>query len=179
LRGEPLDNQGGLREMRQKEDKQKYIAYCGLYCGECPWYQGKVADMARDLRKELRTIKFEKLADFISDYPQFAVFKKYSQCYEVLGALMKARCGKPCQEGGGPLSCKVRKCCQKKEISGCWECNELEYCNKLDMLIPGHGDAHTRNLRRIKRKGIDAFVSGKKDWFTTGKIEKQNPSSQI
>jgi hypothetical protein len=157
---------GGQMEMSKKEDKQKFIAYCGLYCRECPWYTGKVADMTRDLRKELRDIKFEKLAEFIADYPQFAVFKNFPQCYEVLGALMKARCKKPCQESGGPLSCKIRKCCQKREINGCWECAEMERCEKLDLLTPGHGNAHIRNLRLIKRKGADNFIAGKKYWFT-------------
>lgn len=155
--------------MAQKKNKQKYVAYCGLYCGDCPWYRGKVADMARDLRKELRDIKFDKLAEFIADYPQFAVFKNYPQCYDVLGSLMKARCNTPCQEGGGPLSCKIRKCCQKRSIKGCWQCPELDRCDKLDYLTPGHGDAHIRNLRMIRRKGLDAFLEGKKYWFITNK----------
>jgi len=152
--------------MTEGKGKKKYIAYCGLYCGECPWYTGKIADLARDLRKELRDTRFDKLAEFISDFPQFSVYKNYPQCYEVLGSLMKGRCKKACQEGGGPLSCTVRKCCQKKDISGCWECGEFEKCEKLDFLKHGHGDAHLKNLRIIKRKGADAFLSGKKHWFT-------------
>lgn len=160
--------------MTRKKDKERYIAYCGLYCGECPWYRGEVADMARDLRKELRDIKFDRLAEFISDYPQFAVFKKYPDCYEVLGSLMKARCKKLCQDGGGSLSCKIRKCCQKRAIKGCWECDDLNECEKLNYLVPGHGDAHRRNLRFIRRKGMDSFIEGKKYWFTTNRKEKQS-----
>lgn len=152
--------------MSKGRGNQKYIAYCGLYCGECPWYTGKIADHARDLRKELRNTHFGKLAEFIAEFPQFSVYKHYTQCYEVLGSLMKGRCKKACQEGGGPLSCKVRKCCQKRGISGCWECGEFEKCETLDFLKNGHGDAHLKNLRLIKRKGTDAFLSGKKHWFT-------------
>ena len=33
-----------------KEDKN-LIAYCGLYCEDCPIHRGKIADLARDLRK--------------------------------------------------------------------------------------------------------------------------------
>lgn len=33
-----------------KEDKN-LIAYCGLYCGDYPIHRGKIADLARDLRK--------------------------------------------------------------------------------------------------------------------------------
>ena len=35
-----------------KQDKN-LVAYCGLYCGDCPIYKGKIADLARDLRKIL------------------------------------------------------------------------------------------------------------------------------
>lgn len=30
------------------------MAYCGLCCLDCFGYKGKIADLARDLRKELR-----------------------------------------------------------------------------------------------------------------------------
>ena len=42
----------------------------------------------------------------------------------------------------------------KKNIEGCWECNEFETCKKLDFLKPSHGDAHIENLRKIKKQGI-------------------------
>ena len=36
------------------------IAYYGLYCGNFPNHTGLIADLARDLRKELRHYRFEK-----------------------------------------------------------------------------------------------------------------------
>ena len=33
------------------------IAYCGLYCAECPLYQGEIARLAKDLRARLRQAK--------------------------------------------------------------------------------------------------------------------------
>jgi len=39
------------------------IAYCGLYCGDCHGYKGKIPDLARDLRKELRQAKFNERAE--------------------------------------------------------------------------------------------------------------------
>ena len=42
-------------------EKSKMIAYCGLYCQECPSYTGSIADLARDLRKELRTFRYDKI----------------------------------------------------------------------------------------------------------------------
>ena len=148
-----------------KEDRN-LIAYCGLYCGDCFGHKGKVADLARDLRKELRQARFEKTAEFMSTFSFFEVFKNYHQCYEVLGALVKLRCKKACKGGGGPPFCKMRKCCQKKGIEGCWECDDFETCEKLDFLVPSHGDAHLKNLRNLKKKGFNDFLKVKKHWYS-------------
>jgi len=140
------------------------IAYCGLYCGDCFGFKGKLADLARDLRKELRTSKFAKTAKYLSSISFFKVFEDYPKCYTVLGALVKMRCRKACKGGGGPPFCKIRKCCQKKGIEGCWECKEFKTCEKLDFLKPSHGEAHIKNLRRIKKRGKEEFIKRKRDW---------------
>ncbi len=150
-------------------EKRDLIAYCGLYCGDCFRYQGRIADLARDLRKELRKARFDKIAEFMSSYSFFEIFKDYQECYELLGALVKLRCNKVCQDGGGPHFCKMRKCCQKKDIEGCWQCEEFEICEKLDFLNPAHGDAHLKNLRKIKRTGVGNFLEGKKYWYNKTK----------
>jgi hypothetical protein len=46
-------------------DGIELVAYYGLYCGDCPSHQGKVADLARNLRKELRRVKFDRMAQAI------------------------------------------------------------------------------------------------------------------
>jgi len=48
--------------LQMNEETKGLIAYCGLYCGDCIGYRQKAADLARDLRKELRKTKFEKTA---------------------------------------------------------------------------------------------------------------------
>jgi len=47
-------------------EEKALVAYCGLYCGDCFGHKGKVADLARDLRKELRQAKFDRTAEFLS-----------------------------------------------------------------------------------------------------------------
>ena len=120
--------------------------------------------MARDLRKELRQAKFAKTAEILSANSFFEVFKNYQQCYDVLGAMVKFRCRKACRGGGGPPFCKMRKCCQGKGIEGCWQCEEFETCENLDFLKPLHGDAHLKNLRTLKKTGVDNFLEGKRYW---------------
>lgn len=142
--------------------KKKLIAYCGLYCGDCFGYKGKIADLARDLRKELRQEKFDIIVKGIP----FKAFKNYKECYEVLGALVRLRCKNTCRGGGGNPFCKIRKCCQKKNIDGCWECKEFETCKKLDFLKANHGNAHIKNLRKLTKKSIQDFLKGKKYWYS-------------
>jgi hypothetical protein len=147
------------------EDDVHLIAFCGLYCGDCHGFTGTIPYLARDLRKELRRTRYDKFAEFISLYSFGKDFSNYDDCYKVLGAMVKFRCRKGCQDGGGSPFCKIRKCAQKKEIEGCWLCDDFETCDKLDFLNPVHGDAHWKNLRVLKRKGKDGFLRGKRLWF--------------
>jgi hypothetical protein len=142
------------------------IADCGLYCGDCHGFSGKIPDLPRDLRKELRASRYDKFAEFISTFSFGKDFRNYEECYKVLGAMVKFRCRRGCRDGGGSPFCKIRKCAQKKGIEGCWLCEMFESCKKLDFLIPVHGDAHIKNLRAIKRKGKDVFLQGKRLWYS-------------
>ena len=140
------------------EKNKDLIAYCGLYCGDCFNYKGEIADLARDLRKKLREAKFEVASQGLSKY--FKEFKNYEQCYQVLGGMVRLRCKRACRSGGGNPACKVRICCQKKNIMGCWECEEFETCTKPDFLKPIHGDATMKNLRKLQKQGVAGFLEG-------------------
>lgn len=147
-------------------EKKDFIAYCGLYCEECPGHKGIIADLSQDLRKELRKAKAGEIAESIAATTPFKEFKYYQQCYDLLGFFVKSRCKRTCREGGGTPSCKIRTCCRKRELDGCWQCAEFTTCERLDILKPGHGDAHIQNLRKLKRKGTAEFIQGKKYWYS-------------
>jgi hypothetical protein len=157
MTNESLRGEGGL------------VAYCGLHCADCFFHSGVIADLARDLRKELRQSRFDLTAKVLAEGGFFKVFTDYEECYDVLGGMVKLRCKKGGREGGGSPQCKVRKCCQMKNIRGCWECGDFEICEKLDFLRRNHGKAHIINLRRVKKKGIEEFIEGKHDWYVKGK----------
>jgi hypothetical protein len=36
----------------------------------------------------------------------------------------------------------------------------------MDFLKANHGDAHLKNLRKIRRKGKEEFLKGKKYWYS-------------
>ena len=65
--------------MTKKQDlmPKDLIAYCGIYCGDCVGYTQTVPDLARDLRKELRRYRFDKMADMLAQVPFFKEFKDY------------------------------------------------------------------------------------------------------
>ncbi len=78
---------------------QNFIAYCGLYFGDCHGFSGKIPDLAIDLRKELRATRYDKFVGFISTFSFGKDFKEYEECYEVLGAMVKFRFRKGCRNG--------------------------------------------------------------------------------
>ena len=136
-----------------------------MNCADCHGHSGIIPDMARDLRKELREIKYDKFASFISTYPFGKDFESYNECYKVLGAMVKFRCRKGCRNGGGSPFCKIRICVEKKGFDGCWECDEYNVCKKLQFLEPVHGDAHIKNINKIKTIGKNDFLKGKTLWY--------------
>jgi hypothetical protein len=152
------------KEIESTPEAKDLIAYCGLYCGDCYRYKGRLADMARDLRKELRAEKFDVTAAKMAENAFFKAFRNYPECYEVMGEIVKLRCKRACRGGGGPPVCKIRECCQKNSIDGCWECDEFETCKKLDFLKPYHDDAHLKNLRQLRKSGVGSFINGKRYW---------------
>ena len=142
--------------------KTDLIAYCGVYCPDCPSYTQEVADLAKDLRDYLRRQKFGKHATMLAKMPTFKAFKHYDKGYELLGAMMKIRCkNKSCRQGAWGPGCKIKKCARKKGFTGCWQCDTFETCKTLKMLEEGHDAAHLKNLRKIKRIGPVAFIKAK------------------
>lgn len=47
--------------MQDEDEDIGMISYCGLYCDSCFMHAGKIADLARGLRKELREARFDKI----------------------------------------------------------------------------------------------------------------------
>lgn len=43
-------------------ETEELVAYCGLCCQDCFGYKGRIADLAKELRQELRQEKFDIMA---------------------------------------------------------------------------------------------------------------------
>ena len=145
-------------------EKSKNVSYCGLLCSDCPLYAGKISDMARDLRKELRRVQYDKFAKYISKFPAGKEFEKFKERYTVLGTLMTFRCEQGCRNGGGTNNCEIRQCNQNQNFQGCWQCSKFKNCSKLDTLNALHGNAHRKNLETIRKKGISELTNENDRW---------------
>lgn len=148
-------------------DNTRMTAYCGLYCGDCAFNVGTIPDLARDLRKELRKARFDKVAEVIP----FIDSEEYQEAYEFMGSLVKLRC-KGCKIGGRSKFCNIAKCAIKKGYEGCWECDEFADCGKMEFLAHVHGDGHIKNLRKIKRVGVDQWVEEGPLWYSAPRKKK-------
>lgn len=140
-------------------------AYCGIYCGDCIHYKNNHSQLAEDLKKELAKVKFEKYAAIKSSFGDD--FKHYKEFLTVLKALEKHYCSKPCRVGNGCSStpCEIMKCCLEKGYTGCWECNEVNDCNKFDFLEPRCGDMPKNNLKKIKRLGLANWAEHREKFY--------------
>jgi hypothetical protein len=147
------------------EQDKDCVAYCGLYCGDCPIGKGEIADLAERLMDKLRETDFSRIARGLSRlFKEFKELKRYPQFAEVLATMQRLRCQKPCRYDGGEDSCRIRTCCRNENIAGCWQCEEFENCKKLAWIEPVNHDAHLKNLRMVKKQGIDGFLKGKRHW---------------
>ncbi len=114
------------------------IGYCGLNCAECFSYKKTVSEAAKSLRREMRSAGLKEVWKEIPFLDEYESFKKS------LDGLAKLRCTKGCRDGSGNPWCKFRKCAQKNNIDGCWQCPDFETCDKL-------AARHIDNIKKIKK----------------------------
>lgn len=112
------------------EEDTKLVAYCGLYCPKC--YKMVVSDAAEFLKNALENTHICGSANSPS-----AQFKSE------LNNLISLRCPKVCKAGGGNSNCAIRKCCLKKNIAGCWDCDGFQTCKNLT-------EQFINNIKEIK-----------------------------
>jgi hypothetical protein len=140
--------------------KTDLIGCCGLYCYSCPSYTQTVANLARELRKQLRRDKFDEYAGVMAKMPNLRAFENYKQGIALLEAMATIRC-EGCKAGGWDGKCHIRKCVKQKAFRGCWQCDVFESCEKLKPLGEGGDTTYLKNLRRIKRHGPKQFTKSK------------------
>lgn len=146
--------------MSNRDRSKNLTTFCGLYCGDCYAYTGRLARLAGELRKVLQQHNFSAVSKVVP----FDGLQYYRECDAFLEALTFMRCKKTCRGGGGNPVCPIRECCHQQGIKGCWQCDRWEDCATLKILEPVHGDANRKNLRNIKKHGIEKWHAKKRWW---------------
>ncbi|MEM2930456.1 MAG: DUF3795 domain-containing protein [Thermoproteota archaeon] len=105
------------------------MGYCGLYCGACGIYQGRIKLAVENLRKVIGAYGFDKITPELAKWDP--AFKNYAEFERVLDGLVRLFGECPgCVAGGGNPDCTVRQCCKQKDYATCAECTEMYTCGK-------------------------------------------------
>jgi hypothetical protein len=135
-----------------KKSPKELVGYCGIYCGACGIYQGRIKQMVENLQKVIRAWGFDKAAPELAKYDP--AFKNYAEFEGVLDGFAKLLGDCPgCIAGGGSPSCVIRQCCKQKNYSTCVECAEMDTCKKLLREV-----ATLENMKRIKALGVGKWA---------------------
>ena len=116
-----------------KESPKNLVGYCGLYCGACGIYQGRIKQAVESLRSVIGAYGFDKIM------PELA--KMFGECPGCIG-------------GGGDPNCAVRECAKQKAYTTCAECAEMERCEKVQR----YGPCAMDGLRKIKAVGVGKWT---------------------
>ena len=139
------------------------IAVCGIYCGACPHFQGRIRESAMSLRDWLDGWNFGDVAQFIlppgMNYPGFR---------EVLSAIANHDpCG-GCREQANPL-CPIKLCAKGRNAATCAECDRFvgdinKPCNNEEpleifrLISRRYSGWNLENLKRIREVGVEKFI---------------------
>lgn len=153
--------------MSEKNNPEAELTgYCGLYCGDCLRFKSKAVELARDLITALKAVQFDKYAQVKS--AAMKELENYDKCLQVLDAVVKLGCDTPCRAGGDGCSgpCEIKHCVQMKKFQGCWECDELERCDKFEFFKPIHGDTTWANSRKIREYGLNGWAEHRGKFYS-------------
>ena len=131
-----------------KEDTEKLVGYCGLYCGACGIRQGRVKQGVENLRNVIHAYGFDKIAPELAKWePSLTHYVKFEEVMDGLAKLFGECPG--CVDSGGNPECEIRTCSKERGYTTCADCREIEKCERVKRF----GEA-PRRLREIKAKGV-------------------------
>jgi hypothetical protein len=123
------------------------VGYCGLYCGACGIYQGRVKQAVENLRLVIGAYGFDKIMPELAKWePAFQHYKEFEKVNDALIKMFGECPG--CVGGGGDPDCIIRKCCAQKGYAVCSDCAEMDKCEKLQQR-----EWALKRLRKIKVQG--------------------------
>lgn len=142
-------------------------AFCGIYCGTCGMYRGRVyakiaqefleVIIAGDYPDELTINPKGEKPDF--DFNEFLKGVEYF-CREESGAY----CQRPCKQAGG-VACDIRICARKRGFEMCYECEDFP-CEHFSLTLERHPE-RLEDYERFKELGFEGWLRfhAERIWF--------------
>ncbi len=137
-------------------EAKKLIGYCGIYCGGCGMYKGRIiAKVADDLKElieahgypvwvpEFGGIDFNFM-EFQKGLSYFT--KENSGCY----------CQEPCKDGGGVPGCEIKKCAEDQGVEICFQCSDYP-CKHFSQFLKRHPEI-TKEYKRFNKLGLEEWI---------------------
>jgi hypothetical protein len=150
------------KRRRSGGNSERLIAYCGLYCGDCPRFGNKTSGLAQELKARLEASGFARAGR--SRSARRHGLQGFETFWKMLGMIADHECP-GCHETGCSVKCRIRPCCIGRGLAGCWECAKFASCTEFHGLRKVHGKGIAYNLRALARKGAKEFLRGKRFWL--------------
>ena len=141
------------------------LSKCGIYCGACIGYLGKIDGPAGQLEQALKGWNFADV--FPSVFPEEFSEERIEIFAAVLHFLATRITCKNCDSEAQLFSCPIRACCDEKGITTCGECsilikrdyNTAEPCDNefMALVTKRYGGWNIQNLKRVNKVGLEKF----------------------
>jgi len=153
----------------------KYIAPCGMTCCDCLFYKSDIYEAAKNFKEAIEKHEFDKFLTHFSKAKNMTFFHDFKKLPEFMAMLEKIaamQCERVCSEARGcsipevdevagdivkeSHKCHVLVCIESKGYEGCWDCGELETCEKKKFFTSTYGDVPVENCILVRDHGKDA-----------------------
>lgn len=150
------------------EQAKKLVCYCGLYCGNCGIYKGRmVAKIAADLKELIDVYGF---AEWVPKYEKIDFsFDEFQKGLNFFSNEEKGPyCQVSCKEGGGQPFCEIRLCAKKKEVEICFECDKFP-CKLFSSFLKTHSEI-IEEQKKFKKLGLKRWLELKEEQSKRGYV---------
>ncbi|MCL2773240.1 MAG: DUF3795 domain-containing protein [Oscillospiraceae bacterium] len=146
-----------------------------MTCCDCLLANNEINDTAKKFKEAMEShdfIRFLKHFSKITSLPFFQDFKQTDEFMNMLNKIISMKCDSLCMEARGcsvpqadeimvgmvnkAHKCDVLVCIESKGVEGCWDCSELEDCDKKKMFNRTYGNSPVETCKIVRDKGKEA-----------------------
>ncbi len=137
-------------------EAKKLVGYCGIYCGGCGIFKGRIISMVANDLEEL--IKVWRYAEWV---PKFGSINfNFVEFQKGLAYLTKENsgcyCQEPCKDGGGVPGCEIKKCAENRGVEICFQCSDYP-CEYVSQFLKTHPEK-AEECERFKKLGMEEWI---------------------